>query len=79
VLPDILSNAGWVTVSYFEQVQWNTNFYWSEKEVFEKLQNIMSESTQEVVELWDKLWVNYRKSAYALSLKRQYDAWKYNN
>ena len=79
VIPDILANAWWVTVSYFEQVQWNINFYWSEKEVFEKLQRIMYESTQEVVELWDKLWVNYRKSAYIISLLRQYNAWKYLN
>ena len=79
VIPDILANAGWVTVSYFEQVQWNINFYWTEQEVFEKLQRIMNKSTQEVVELWDRNWVNYRKSAYVLSLLRQYNAWKYLN
>lgn len=79
VIPDILANAWWVTVSYFEQVQWNTNFYWSEKEVFEKLKTIMDVSTKEVIELWDKHNINYRKSAYVLSLKRQYGAWKYLN
>lgn len=79
VIPDILANAWWVTVSYFEQVQWNTNFYWSEKEVFEKLKTIMDVSTKEVIELWDKHNINYRKSAYVLSLKRQYGAWKHLN
>ena len=79
VLPDILANAWWVTVSYFEQVQGNINLYWSKKEVFEKLKRIMDEATQEVVEFWDKNKVNYRKSAYVLSLLRQYNAWKYLN
>ncbi len=37
VIPDILANAGGVTVSYFEQVQNNTNYYWSRAEVQEKL------------------------------------------
>jgi len=79
VIPDVLANAGWVTVSYFEQVQWNTNFYWDEKDIFEKLKMIMYESTKEVINLWDELSINYRKSAYILSLLRQYNAWKYIN
>ncbi|USN56066.1 MAG: hypothetical protein H6765_03125 [Candidatus Peribacteria bacterium] len=45
VLPDILANAGGVTVSYFEQVQNNTNYYWEEAEVQEKLEKIMYRST----------------------------------
>lgn len=79
VIPDILANAGWVTVSYFEQVQWNMNFYWDKDQVYEKLKRIMYEATEDVIKLWDELWVNYRKSSYVLSLLRQYNAWKYIN
>jgi glutamate dehydrogenase/leucine dehydrogenase len=77
VLPDILANAGWVTVSYFEQIQWNMNYYWPEKEVYDRLSSIMKRSTEEVVKLAKELNVDFRKSAYVISLFRQYDAWKY--
>ena len=79
VIPDILANAWWVTVSYFEQVQWNQNFYWHEEEVFHKLKVIMDKSTEDVINLWDKLNIDLRKASYIISLKRQYDAWKYLN
>jgi len=77
ILPDILANAGGVTVSYFEQVQGNTNFYWTEKEVFEKLKPIMYESTENVINLAEKLNIDFRKASYIISLERQYNAWKY--
>ena len=79
VLPDILANAWWVTVSYFEQVQWNMNFYWPEDEIFERLKNIMYKSTQEVIELANSDSIDYRKAAYVISLLKQYNAWKYVN
>ena len=77
VIPDILANAWWVTVSYFEQIQWNTNYYWEEKEVFEKLKNIMQHATKEVLSLSWKLSIDLRKASYIISLKRQFEAWKY--
>ena len=77
VLPDILANAWWVTVSYFEQIQWNMNYYWPEKEVYSRLESIMKRSTREVVELAKELNVDLRKAAYVISLYRQYDAWRY--
>jgi len=79
VLPDILTNAGGVTVSYFEQVQGNINFYWTEEEVFEKLKHIMYSSTENVIALAEKLNIDFRKASYIISLERQYNAWKYLN
>ena len=77
VIPDILANAGGVTVSYFEQVQWNINYYWPEKEVFERLEVIMKRSTQDVVNLSEELQTDLRKASYIISLERQFEAWKF--
>ncbi len=77
VLPDILANAWGVTVSYFEQIQWNMNYYWPEKEVYNRLKAIMYKSTKEVVELANQLSVDLRKAAYIISLYRQFESWKY--
>ena len=77
VIPDILANAWWVTVSYFEQVQWNINYYWEEKEVFERLKAIMYQATKEVLNLSWKLNIDLRKASYTISLERQFNAWKY--
>lgn len=76
VLPDILANAWWVTVSYFEQIQWNINYYWDRKEVYTKLESIMKNSTKEVFDLSNKLNVDLRKAAYVISIWRQFNAWK---
>ena len=77
ILPDILANAWGVTVSYFEQVQDNTNFYWTEEDIFEKLKSIMYISTEDVINLANQLNIDFRKASYIISLKRQYNAWKY--
>jgi glutamate dehydrogenase/leucine dehydrogenase len=49
-----------VTVSYFEQVQNNTNYYWTEKEVNEKLEKIIKPATTHVVQLAQKYNTNLR-------------------
>ena len=70
VVPDILANAGGVTASYFEWVQDRQGFFWNEQLVNERLQEIMEESFDAVVEYADKHNANNRTAAYMLALDR---------
>lgn len=74
VLPDILANAWWVTVSYFEQVQNNTNYYRPETEVFEKLEKIMNKATNGVIATAWEHNTNLRDAAYIVALDRLLEA-----
>ncbi len=74
LIPDILANAGGVTVSYFEWVQGLQQFFWSERDVNVKLREIMTKAFHEVLKKSQDEKVDMRTAAYMLAVQRVADA-----
>lgn len=74
IIPDILANAGGVTVSYFEWVQNMMNYYWTEEEVNSKLKVIMVESYKQVNTLAEEYQTDLRTAAFMRSILRVTEA-----
>jgi glutamate dehydrogenase (NAD(P)+) len=74
VVPDILANAGGVTVSYFEWVQDLQNYFWTENEIVGRLREIMGRSFADVVAVAEKHQTDLRTGALIKGIKRVVDA-----
>jgi glutamate dehydrogenase (NAD(P)+) len=70
VIPDILANGGGVTVSYFEWVQDRHGYFWSEKEVNERLETKMCEAFNETLRTALEYHVDMRTAAYMVAINR---------
>jgi len=76
LIPDVLANAWWVTVSYFEWVQNNFGYYWEEDEVLEKLKKIMIKSFWDAKNFSNNRQVSIRSACFWIAIERILKAMK---
>jgi glutamate dehydrogenase/leucine dehydrogenase len=74
LIPDILANAGGVTVSYYEWVQDQYSFFWSEKRINQTLEDTMSNAFQKVHQVATRYGTDMRTGAYILAIDRVAEA-----
>ena len=74
LVPDVLASAGGVTVSYFEWVQNNQGYYWTEEEVDEKLEKILIKSFDNIYNLSQNRRVDMRLAAYMIGVRKMAEA-----
>ncbi|HLS21441.1 MAG TPA: Glu/Leu/Phe/Val dehydrogenase, partial [Paenalcaligenes sp.] len=70
IVPDVLANAGGVTVSYFEWVQNQSHFYWDEDTIYERLETKLREAYKEIASVAKTHQVSMRTAAYILACTR---------
>ena len=77
LVPDVLASAGGVTVSYFEWVQNNQGYYWTEEEVNDKLREKLVTAFDTIYELSQNRKIDMRLAAYIVGIKRTAEAARY--
>jgi len=75
IIPDVLCNAGGVTVSYFEWVQNRMGFYWREQEVNDRLRDLLRENFDVVWQTSKEFGTSLRGAAYTVAIRRVVDAY----